>query len=154
MRTQRMERGDIERKHGNKQGMSYLSTASTIASQPRKGSTLAYCSTRERISSQRASDSQPYELAYQLDLCTTASLANSRDRRSKTRAEPDRPAFVIAYSKADLDSFPWTRHQSKQEIESQTRKDEVFRKKEQGTPHSIKQEPELRAGQMKSTNRI
>lgn len=66
----------------------------------------------------------------------------------------DRPAFVIAYSKADLDSFPWTRHQSKQEIEKGHGKDEVFRKKEQGTPHSIKQEPELRAGQMKSTNRI
>lgn len=48
----------------------------------------------------------------------------------------DRPAFVIAYSKADLDSFPWTRHQSKQEIEKGHGKDEVFRKKEQGIPLS------------------
>lgn len=30
----------------------------------------------------------------------------------------DQPSFVIAYLKADLDSFPWTRHQSKQEIEA------------------------------------
>nr|GLL16979.1 hypothetical protein Saspl_052002 [Ipomoea trifida]GLL21582.1 hypothetical protein Saspl_052002 [Ipomoea trifida]GMC58535.1 hypothetical protein Saspl_052002 [Ipomoea batatas]GMC74674.1 hypothetical protein Saspl_052002 [Ipomoea batatas]GMD93515.1 hypothetical protein Saspl_052002 [Ipomoea batatas] len=60
-------------------------------------------------------------------------------------------AFVISYSKADLDSFPWTRHQSKQAGHG---RHEVLQKKEQGTPHSIKQEPKLRAGQMKSTNRV
>jgi hypothetical protein len=44
-------------------------------------------------------------------------------------------------------------NQSKQEIEAGHGRHKVLRKKEQGTPHGIKQEPELRAGQMKSPNR-